>query len=127
MGLDKALGIHDDALLLRSRRATLLASNLANADTPNYKAQDIDFRSALKAASKTDVSMTQTHQRHLVGAHSTEGQLQFRHPHQPSLDGNTVETQVEQALFAENAVQYQASLQFVGNKFKSLSAAIKGE
>lgn len=127
MQLDKAIGIHDDALLIRSRRATVLASNLANADTPNYKAKDIDFSQALNQAVSNTVKIQKTNSAHISGNNEMDASIKYRNPLQPSLDGNTVETQVEQTLFAKNATQYQASLQFLGGKFKSLSAAIRGE
>lgn len=127
MQLDKAIGIHDDALLIRSRRATVLASNLANADTPNYKAKDIDFSQALSRAVGSTVKVNKTNSAHISGSSEMAASIKYRNPLQPSLDGNTVETQVEQTLFAKNATQYQASLQFLGGKFKALSAAIRGE
>jgi flagellar basal-body rod protein FlgB len=133
--LDTYLGIHPAALKLRSQRTELLANNLANADTPNFKARDIDFRSALAAAGGksepgTALTMTATRAGHIpIGVDSGTG-----HPHQlyrtplaPSLDGNTVDAQLEQAAFAENAVRYQATLQFLGGKFRSLLTAITGQ
>ena len=130
MNIDKAFGIHAAALQLRARRAQVLATNLANADTPHYKARDLDFRAALKeAAGQATTTLRTTNPRHLDGAAAVGGgvELRDRIPGQPSADGNTVDTQREQAAFTENAVQYQASLSFLSSKIKTLLSAIKGE
>lgn len=130
LSFDKALGIHADALQVRSRRLELLASNMANADTPGFKARDIDFRAALNEATghMGGVRMLRTHASHLPahGAGAVSDAL-YRVPNQPSLDGNTVDVQMEQAAFAENAVQYQASLDFLNSRFRGLRTALKGE
>jgi len=130
--LDNYLGIHPAALKLRSQRTELLANNLANADTPNFKARDLDFRSALAAAGSPGaaIPMTATRATHIaLGAPNAAGQLHtlYRVPLAPSLDGNTVDPQLEQAAFAENAVRYQASLSFLSGKFRSLLTAITGQ
>jgi flagellar basal-body rod protein FlgB len=137
INFDSALGVHAVALKVRSQRAELLAANLANADTPNYKAQDIDFRQALNGAIKDSTStsaqqMQTTHQNHIPfsgGAGSTGlmAPVQYRIAMQDSLDGNTVDEQIEQSQFMQNAVQYQVSLEFLGGKFSSLTKALKGE
>jgi flagellar basal-body rod protein FlgB len=132
INFDSALGIHADALRVRSQRAEMLASNLANADTPNYKARDIDFQSAMKMAmdSQSPSSLKSTNSKHFstqVNSLSASPAVQYRSVMQDSLDGNTVDTQIEQSQFMENAVQYQASLEFLGGKFSSLLKAIKGE
>lgn len=129
ISIDSALGIHQEALRIRARRAELLASNIANADTPNYKARDIDFKAALGQARDALSQPDRTHARHLSvgGGRPAGGETLFRVPTQPSLDGNTVDLQAEQAAFAQNSVQYQASLQFLGSKFKGLLTAIRGE
>jgi flagellar basal-body rod protein FlgB len=130
INFDSALGIHADALRIRSQRAELLASNLANADTPNYKARDIDFKSAMKMASSDQLSgMQTTNTNHIQSSRGSFASpaVQFRTAMQDSLDGNTVDEQVEQAQFMQNSVQYQASLDFLGGKFKGLLTAIKGE
>lgn len=135
INFDKALGIHEQALMLRAQRNEVLATNIANADTPNYKARDLDFRAALAASksgqSGAGLTLQQTSSSHLAadgssGLSPLAAHLQYRLPHQPTLDGNTVETHVEQAAFAENALRYQASLQFLGGKFASLKSAITG-
>ncbi|MCG5516038.1 MULTISPECIES: flagellar basal body rod protein FlgB [Ectothiorhodospira] len=129
LSFDNALGIHDAALQVRSKRMELLASNIANADTPNYKARDLDFRQVLKQQHQPDqLSMRRTHASHLdaAGGGGGLGEPLYRVPTQPSLDGNTVDPQLEQSAFAENAVQYQASLDFLGDKFTGLRNAFKG-
>ena len=125
--LDNALGIHSQALRFRSARSEVLASNLTNADTPNFKARDLDFREVMNAQSSSDLMLKTTHRRHLnVGSGVQGGELLYRNPYQPSVDGNTVEADVEQANFARNAVQYQASLMFLTGKFRGLRDAITG-
>lgn len=130
INFDAALGIHADALRVRSQRAELLASNMANADTPNYKARDIDFQSAMKmAASDQSTGMETTHSNHInvsSGQFSSPA-MQYRATVQDSLDGNTVDEQIEQAQFMQNSVQYQASLNFLGARFSGLLSAIRGE
>ncbi|MEO7773963.1 MAG: flagellar basal body rod protein FlgB [Steroidobacteraceae bacterium] len=122
LDLDAYLGVHAQALRLREHRTELLATNLANADTPGYKSRDLDFKSALAAASSTANGK---------GANATTGgtdaHLKYRVPLAPSLDGNTVDAQLEQAAFAENAVRYQATLSFLSGKFRSLMTAITGQ
>ncbi len=126
---DSALGIHDEALMMRSRRAELLASNIANADTPGYKARDIDFNAALAdAQSRHTQSLTTTHTNHIQLNSSAESmQTLYRIPNQASLDGNSVDPELEKSAFAENALRYQASLGFLDSKLKGLMAALKGE
>jgi len=125
--IDRAFGIHAEALQLRARRGELLASNLANADTPNYKARDLDFRDVLKQA-QSDTSLVTTHAGH-IREQGGGGSVQslYRTPNQSSLDGNTVDTQVEQVKFAENAARYRASLRFLGGTISGLMTAIRGE
>ena len=137
ISFDSALGIHQQALALRSSRAEILASNIANADTPGYKARDIDFKSQLQsiqaqsAQSQSSLSLAQSNSKHIpidsASAMNSRSEILYRVPHQPSLDGNTVNEQVEKSAFAENAMRYQASLTFLDGKFKGLMAAIKGE
>lgn len=131
INFDSALGIHADAIRVRSQRAELLASNLANTDTPNYKARDIDFQSAMKMAASNQSSsgMTTTNSKHFQTSTTQfdSPSVQYRTSMQDSLDGNTVDEQIEQAQFMQNSVQYQASLNFLGAKFKGLMSAIRGE
>ncbi|MBK1673454.1 flagellar basal body rod protein FlgB [Ectothiorhodospira shaposhnikovii] len=130
LSIDRAIGIHGDALQVRSKRLELLASNIANSDTPNYKARDLDFRQVLSRAHQPDaLGLRLTHAAHIPDDASKQGMGDplYRVPSQPSLDGNTVDPQLEQAAFAENTVQYQASLDFLGKKFSGLRTALKGE
>jgi flagellar basal-body rod protein FlgB len=128
MKLDDAFGIHPQALQLRARRSEVLASNLANADTPGYKARDFDFSAVLKneipamRMATTRASHIQT-ERGLV----PPTQMLFREPMQASLDGNTVDTQLEYSNFAANTLEYQTSLRFLNGKIKGLMLAIKGQ
>ena len=128
IGFDKALGDFPTHLSFFAKRSRLLAANIANADTPRFKARDIDFRSVLAKAAGVEMALKTTHARHLGGADAVASpDLLYRMPHQPSVDGNTVDTQVEQAEFAQNAVRYQSTLTFLNGKFKGLKLAIKGE
>jgi flagellar basal-body rod protein FlgB len=128
INFDNALGIHPQALSLREQRSEVLAANLANADTPNYKARDLDFKSVLKQTMPIGKPMERTQAGHFAPQQQLLGaQLMYRNPNQVSLDGNTVESHVEQAKYAENAVQYQASLQFISNKFSGLMMALRGQ
>ena len=126
--LDQALGIHPQALQLRSKRAEVLASNLANADTPNYKAKDFDFKQVMAQNQGLALPMKKTQASHIgADANSFAPELKYRIPLQDSLDGNSVDSHVEHAAFAENSVQYQASLQFLGARMKGLIKALRGE
>lgn len=133
VNLDTYLGVHAAALKVRSQRTEVLAANLANADTPNYQARDIDFRSALAAASGQKdggVHLATTSARHIptTGVNGTgSAELKYRTPLAPALDGNTVDAQLEQAAFAENSVRYQATLTFLSSKFRGLMTAITGQ
>jgi len=129
--IDRAFSIHDDAMIVRSRRSSILAANIANADTPDYKARDMDFTAMLKqeqTGQQHSFNMARTDSRHL-SAHSnqTESSIQYRNPLNPALDGNTVDMQTEQALFSQNAVQYQTSLTFLNSRIGGLLLAIKGQ
>ena len=125
--IDQVFGVHAQALQLRARRGELIASNLANADTPNYKARDLDFRHALDNA-QSATAMQATHASHITHA-SASGRTStlYRVPTQSSLDGNTVDSQLEKAKFSENAVRYQTTLRFLNGKISGLMKAIKGE
>jgi flagellar basal-body rod protein FlgB len=112
---DNLFGIHAAALEVRAQRMGVLASNIANASTPGFKARDIDFRAALDAATTTD------------DARTMDAAMRFRVPTQPSMDGNTVELATEQTAFAENAVQYQTTLSFLNGRISTLTRALKGE
>jgi flagellar basal-body rod protein FlgB len=158
--LDSYLGIHPQALSLEAQRNELLAANLANVDTPNYKARDIDFKSALAAASGSvasgsvaggttasatgnaatpsstlsltaSTSATQPQAGTVgsvdaVGGSIAPSALKYRVPMAPSLDGNSVDEQLEQSAFAENSVRYQATLTFLNSALRDLMTAITG-
>jgi flagellar basal-body rod protein FlgB len=136
--LDQYIGVHAAALDVRARRTEVIANNLANADTPGFKARDLDFRTALARAAGEQVPgvhLSTTRAGHIGGTASAEAtalvdgsgaDLKYRTPLAPALDGNTVDAQLEQAAFAENAVRYQATLTFLNSKFRSLMTAILG-
>ena len=130
--LDKTFGIHQQGLLVRAKRAELITGNMANADTPNYKARDIDFKEVLQQTqhSNNPSSLKTTHAAHIDPGEKIGGtslQVMYRNPTQPTIDGNTVDTQLEKANFTENALQYQASLRFLSGKIKGIKTALKGE
>lgn len=129
ISFNKALGIHEQALTARSRRAEVLANNLANADTPGFKARDVDFQTLLEQATgQTGSHLRTTHAAHLDGTVGGDGNtLLYRVPHQPSVDGNTVDTQQEQSRFMRNAMDFQASFQFLSSRFQGLTKALRGE
>ncbi|MCY1177245.1 Flagellar basal body rod protein FlgB [compost metagenome] len=134
ISFDKALGIHEQALGFRAQRAEVLANNIANADTPNYKARDMDFSSVLAAESQKQQSggrfaMDRTNSRHIEaeGLAMADDTLQYRTPMQPSIDQNTVDAQIEQSNYTENAVGFQASFTLLNSKFKGLVSALRGE
>lgn len=127
---ENIFGIHERALYAAADRAGVLAANIANADTPNYKARDYDF-AAILAGENADggLAMTRTHVGHLpvAGAAADTGELKYRVPFQPSLDGNTVEAPVEEAQFGQNAIRYQMSLDAISRKVAMLQLAITGQ
>ena len=112
MAFDKLFGVHGAALQVRSQRMGMLASNIANASTPGFKARDLDFTAALAAEE---------------GQGSAAAATKYRVPLQPSMDGNTVELAQEQTAFAENAVQYQTTLAFLTGRVTQITRALKGE
>jgi flagellar basal-body rod protein FlgB len=134
LNLDTYLGVQQDALKVQSKRMEVLAKNLANVDTPNYKAQDIDFKTALAQAGSPGSSLAlTTTSANQIGNNATTGDvensaaLKYRVPLAPSLDGNTVDAQLEQAAFADNTVRYQATLTFLSGSLKDLVTAITGQ
>jgi flagellar basal-body rod protein FlgB len=124
--LDSFFGISGEALRLRGRRLDIIASNIANAATPNYKARDLDFGAAL-AAARGPSRLEQTSNLHLGGAPAGGAEALYRVPQQASLDGNTVELASEQVAFAENAVRYETTLSILSGRISTLMSAIKGE
>jgi flagellar basal-body rod protein FlgB len=129
MNFDDVFGIHEQALLLRSRRAEVLAANLANADTPGYKARDFDFKSLLAKEVDGGSRMRTTHGLHISSEQGVvpSSQLAYRVPMQPSLDGNTVDTEQEHTAFSVNAIEYQASLTFINNQISGIRKALRGD
>lgn len=127
--IDRALGIYPQSLTFRSQRSAVLAANIANSDTAGYKAKDYDFREALKTYSSGQrLELRTTNARHTRASESSNfGGLQYRVPTKDSVNGNTVEAEVEQAAFSENAVRYQTSLQFLSGTISGLRLAIKGQ
>lgn len=133
ISFSKALGIHESALNFRAQRAEVLANNIANADTPNYRARDLDFAAVLAEQNEKQGSkqfgLNRTDSQHIAaeGIQLADPALRFRTPFHPSIDQNTVDMQQEQANYAENAVQFQASFTFLNSKFKGLIGALRGE
>ena len=125
--LEQALGIHPAALEFRSTRGQLLAENLANDDTPNYKARDVSFQSVLDSAGAKRLKLQRTHEGHLAPPDEAPLVPKYRVPLHSSLDGNTVTTHVEQAEFMENAMRYQASLMFLNRRLSGLKAALSDQ
>lgn len=130
MKLGNALGIHEQALMVRNQRNEILASNIANADTPGYKARDIDFRQVLKQQKVQMPTMKATQAGHFQTASAgrvSPEYVQYRKVTQPSLDGNTVDVQHEQLQFSTNASRYEATMRFLNGKIKGLEKAITGK
>lgn len=130
--LDKEFAIHGQGMLIRSKRAEILANNMANADTPNFKARDIDFKQMMREVQQNTESsrIKTTNPKHInigSGFGDINSDLLYRNPLHASIDGNTVDSQMEKSQFVQNAIQYQTSLRFMSGKIKSLTTAIKGE
>ena len=133
LNINEQFNLHSRVLGLANQRLELLADNVANADTPNYKARDIDFRSAMTSAGQPgtlggDLPMAATRTGHIQagGAGPNTTNPLYRMPDQPSLDGNTVDSQKENAAIAETAVRYQATLTFLSSRIRGLRDAITG-
>lgn len=128
ISLDKFTAFNHRAVNLREDRMEVIAGNLANANTPGYKAKDFNFKDAMASVSlHSSHSLTRTNEKHLSGKVQTGYQEQYRIPQQADTgDGNTVEVQTERNEFLDNGLRYQASLQFLGGKFKSMKKAIGG-
>ncbi|MFZ2209225.1 MAG: flagellar basal body rod protein FlgB [Porticoccaceae bacterium] len=133
INFDRALGSHERVLYRLSERTGVLASNLANADTPGYKARDLDFKTALNGARDAGLALSANNSRHFQasdakfpGGGGPGGELLYRVPNHAALDGNTVEVEMEQAAFAENSVRYQATLQFLRGRFEQMRTALRG-
>ena len=128
MNLTKAFDMHAQAMSIRSQRSEVLATNIANAETPNYQARDLDFKDILQSVADDMPVMKATQPGHIqAGDADLMGHdLMYRVPEQLSIDGNTVELQTERAEFNRNAMQYQASVRFLTGKVSGLLTAIKG-
>jgi flagellar basal-body rod protein FlgB len=127
--LDREIGFMEQGLKLRSQRQQVLATNIANADTPNYKAQDIDFNKAMKSAlseSGTNSGLATTNPRHVAEASQGAAQVQVRKQTQNSADANTVDMDVEQSQFAENALQYETLVTLINSNFKNINSVMQG-
>jgi flagellar basal-body rod protein FlgB len=131
--IDRELAFHSRALAVGARRLELLAENLANADTPNFKARDVDFRTVLQGAldqsGRGDATTLRTTRVGHLQADAEPGGagVMFRIPNQPALDGNTVDSDLEKAAFAEASVRYQASVDFLSARVESLRRSLRGE
>ena len=126
--IDKALGISPQVVALRAQRMNLLSSNIANADTPGYKARDIDFAAAMRQAEVSQGRIERTHSAHIALSGSIEQpDALYRVPAEVSPDGNSVDPTTEHQAFMENALRYQASLQLLDSRIKGIKSAIKGE
>ena len=124
--LDKAFGLSAQTLGMRSQRMELLARNIANADTPNFKARDIDFKQVMQQTQETTMAATQTG--HISQAEAgPAGGVKYRTPFNTSFDGNTVELNVEQAKYGKSAADYQATLNFLEQRVSGIRKALRGE
>ena len=134
ISFDGIVGVHPESLSVRSRRAEVLAANMANADTPGYKAQDLDFKSAMDRALNeqgvhSGTNLAVTNQKHLPGADMRlDGTRVFRESLQPDTgDGNTVDVSVERMAYMENSIDYQTTLTFLNGKISNLRRVLSGE
>ncbi|WP_413284909.1 flagellar basal body rod protein FlgB [Vibrio sp. MA40-2] len=129
ISFNDALGIHQHTVGTRERNAEIISTNIAQANTPGYKAKGMDFQKALQAAtSGANFGLNRTNERHIAASTNINGDVKYRIPTQPDTgDGNTVDVDLERNLFMQNQIRHQASLDFLGGKFKNLTKAIKGE
>lgn len=132
ISFNNALGVHEQALGLRVNRAEVLANNLANADTPGFKARDFDFKAALQGAQSVNagLAMKTTNRAHIAlntAKPASQAGLMYRTPLQPSIDGNTVDPHRETAEFSKNAMDFAASFRLLNARFSGLSKAISGD
>jgi flagellar basal-body rod protein FlgB len=124
--IDNALGVHAQALGLRSKRMEVLARNIANADTPHYKAKDLDFASVLKQTQ--DATLNTTSNQHMrLPMEENPGGEKYRVPFNAAFDGNTVEMNVEQAKFGQVAADYQTTLNILENRVSGIRRALRGD
>ncbi len=124
--IDRAFTLNEKSLSVRAQRMEVLSRNIANADTPQYKAQDIDFKSVMKSASEG--TMVTSNSKHLTEAPGPTGEgLKFRIPFNVAFDGNTVELPVEQAKFGQYAAEYQTTLSILENRISGIRKALRGD
>lgn len=125
---NQIFGIHEQALNVHVRRAELIAHNLANVSTPHYQAKDIDFKAALHEAATSSAHLNKTHSKHLSvnGSALNDVSLQYRAPLQKSLDGNTVDSHIEHAAYAENTLRYLANVTFMNQRLQTLNMVLSG-
>ena len=128
IGFDKGFDLHSQGMQIRTQRAEIIASNIANADTPGYKAKGLDFKQALaRAASNQQMGMSRTNEKHLDTRTEINNSVDFRVPNQADTgDGNSVDVQVERNLYLKNSMEYQASIQFLNGKIKAMKKVISG-
>lgn len=124
---DSALGLHGQALSARSKRVEVIARNIANADTPHYKAQDLDFKQIFKQSAEQQLRTTRERHFEAPAAGAAEPGLLYRVPFNTSFDGNTVEMNIEQAQYGKAAAEYQATLSFFQNSVSGLRKALRGD
>ena len=129
ISFNNALGIHQHTVGVRGRNAEVISTNIAQANTPGFKSKGMDFNRALMAATTgATFGLNRTDGRHISATSRVQGEIKYRLPTQPDTgDGNTVDVDLERNLFMQNQLRYQASLDFLGSKFRNMSKAIKGE
>jgi flagellar basal-body rod protein FlgB len=128
ISFDNALGIHQHTVGVRARNAELISTNIAQSNTPGFKSKGMDFQRALQTAtSEASIGLSLTDSRHIPASSNVTGEVMYRLPTQPDTgDGNTVDVDLERNLFMQNQIRHQASLDFLGGKFKNLTKALKG-
>lgn len=125
ISLDRLAGLHHKAVQIRQDKMEVIAGNLANANTPGYKAKDIDFQKAMKSANYGQSGMMRTHDKHFEGKSVVQAETEFRIPTQPDTgDGNTVDSQAERNAFLDTGMRLQASLMLLDGKFKGMKKAL---
>jgi flagellar basal-body rod protein FlgB len=124
--LENPFGIHEKALAVRNQRMEIISANIANADTPLFRAKDLDFKKVLANANPSP--MASTNSRHFdTGEVENMNGIVYRNPYNSSVDGNTVEINTEQAKYGEAATQYQATLQFLESRISGIRKSLRGE
>ena len=128
ISFEKTFGLHANSMVLRAKQAEVIASNIANADTPGFKAKALNFKDALAQASQNQQKgMTRTNEKHFDTRIEINNNVDYRVPDQPDTgDGNTVDVQMERNLYLDNSMKYQASIQFLNGKIKAMKKAITG-